>query len=134
VTTPVSGFTPERERLLAQAARHRTERSLAVDTDNGANWQCGRGHAWDAALSDAQNVRCMGCASQRRELLIERQHAIASERGGRLLSPAQADESIPLRWECAYGHRWDANPRLAARRWCTECAKKGMYEPASELR
>ncbi len=70
------------------------------------------GHAWDDGVSAAQNVRCTNCASQRREQHTERLKALAEERGGRLLSASYVDAATALQWECAFGHSWDAQPRL----------------------
>ena len=73
----------EREALMALAARHRADRALAfkaLETAD-AGWQCGRGHAWDDGVSAAQNVRCMNCATQRREQHTERLKALAEGAG-----------------------------------------------------
>ncbi|OXC76336.1 hypothetical protein [Caballeronia sordidicola] len=120
----------EREALMALAARYRADRALAFETleTADAGWQCGRGHAWDDAVSAAQNVRCMNCAAQRREQHTERLKALAEERGGRLLSVSYVDAATPLRWECAFGHGWDAQADVATRRWCTECMRRGVYD------
>jgi hypothetical protein len=47
-------------------------------------------------------------ATQRREQHTARLKALAEERGGRLLSASYVDATTPLRWECAFGHGWDA--------------------------
>jgi hypothetical protein len=119
----------ERKTLMELAARHRAERAMAlVGVHDG--WECERGHAWDDGISAAQNVRCMNCASQRREQRTARLRAIAEERGGRLVSAEYVDAVTPLEWECAFGHSWDALPDAVTRRWCVECANKGMYDSA----
>jgi hypothetical protein len=135
MNTRKSGFERARERdaLIAQATRHRADRGLVLE-DAGVSWQCERGHAWDDAQSAAQNVRCMNCASQRRELQTERLHALAEERGGRLLSAAYLDASTPLAWECAFGHRWNATADVVARRWCVECVRRRVYDGATACR
>ncbi|SAL47015.1 hypothetical protein AWB64_04949 [Caballeronia sordidicola] len=124
--TDKSNDAPEREILMALATRYRTERATAASSTE-ANWECGRGHAWDDALSAAQNVRCMNCASQRREQRTERLRALAAERGGKLVSAGYVDASTPLAWECAFGHMWEAQPDDVARCWCNECARIGVY-------
>lgn len=120
-----SELSLKRESLLALAARHRSDRALSIEA--GANWQCDRGHAWDDSISAAQNVRCMGCASQRREIQFERLQAVAAERGGRLLS-APGECAAALRWQCAFGHQWDATPEAVTKRWCHECLRQGAYD------
>ncbi|HEV7834569.1 MAG TPA: hypothetical protein VGP09_14470 [Caballeronia sp.] len=129
----------EREALMALAARHRADRAMTfatlgtLETAN-AGWQCGRGHAWDDGVSAAQNVRCMNCATQRREQQTERLKALAGERGGRLLSASYVDATTPLRWECAFGHSWDAQAEIATRRWCAECMRRGVYDAPTPFR
>lgn len=118
---------------MALAARHRADRALSVETA-GSGWQCGRGHAWDDGLSAAQNVRCMNCASQRREQHTERLKALAEERGGRMLSASYVDATTPLRWECAFGHGWEAQADVATRRWCLECMRRGVYDAPTSYR
>ena len=118
---------------MALAARHRAERARALEAE-GALWQCGRGHAWDDGVSAAQNVHCMNCAAQRREQHTERLKALAEDRGGRLLSESYVDAATPLRWECAFGHAWDAQADVVTRRWCAECTRRGVYEAATPYR
>jgi len=115
---------------MALAARYRADRALAFETleTADAGWQCGRGHAWDDAVSAAQNVRCMNCAAQRREQHTERLKALAEERRGRLLSASYVDAATPLRWECAFRHGWDAQADAATRRWYAECMRRGVYD------
>jgi hypothetical protein len=48
---------------------------------------------------------------------------MAVSRGGRCLSTEYADIKTKLRWKCAFGHEWEASPRLLkAGHWCPECA------------
>jgi hypothetical protein len=75
----------------------------------------------------------MNCVTQRREQHTERLKALARERGGRLISAVYADAAAPLHWECAFGHAWDASPDEVARRWCTECTRRGVYDSAHAL-
>lgn len=128
--TKKSKHALERDELMALATRYRKERAAAMSDSTEAGWQCGRGHAWDESISAAQNVRCMNCASQRREQRTERLQALAAERGGKLVSKEYADASTPLEWECAFGHNWKALPDDVARCWCNECARKGVYDRA----
>jgi hypothetical protein len=127
--TEKSKHALEREELVALATRYRTQRAVTSDSIE-AGWQCGRGHAWDDTLSAAQNVRCMNCASQRREQRTERLRALAAERGGKLISAAYVDANTALEWECAFGHTWQALPDDVTRCWCKECASEGVYDKA----
>ena len=119
-----------RRALMEQATRYRDARAEKPD----AQWNCSRGHAWDDTLSAAQNVRCMNCASQRREQHMARLKALAEERGGRLLSASYVDAITPLRWECAFGHSWDAQAAVATRRWCAERRRQGVYDAPTPYR
>lgn len=48
---------------------------------------------------------------------------LASSRGGQCLSTEYVDTKTKLKWECAFGHEWEATPRLLkAGHWCPECA------------
>jgi hypothetical protein len=117
-------MTDARRQALADEAAHFRDRAARGARDLfGARWDCGRGHAWDDALDAAQNVRCMSCALQRRELETKRMQALAHERGGELMSPDFVDATAPLRWRCAHGHQWDARAEDARRRWCADCAR-----------
>jgi hypothetical protein len=68
-------------------------------------------------------VRCISCASQRREIEAKRLHDIARVRGGVFQPQAFVDAGAPLSWECAHGHRWNARAEDAERRWCEVCAR-----------
>lgn len=116
-------------RLMEEAARYRDQARCGMSLATVSNWECGRGHSWDAALDAARNVRCMNCAAQRRELETRRMRELAHVRGGALLSPGYVDASTPLTWTCAYGHVWNARPDAASRQWCAACARTvfGQY-------
>ena len=48
---------------------------------------------------------------------------LASSRGGQCLSTEYVDTKTKLKWKCAFGHEWEATPRLLkAGHWCPECA------------
>ncbi|BAN22212.1 hypothetical protein [Caballeronia insecticola] len=115
----------ERLRLTEEAAHFRDRHNGARDANAVmlSRWDCGRGHAWDASLDAAQNVRCLNCAGQRRELETRRLRDLAEARGGALLSPGYVDVATPLEWRCAYGHVWQARADAAPRHWCAECAR-----------
>jgi hypothetical protein len=113
----------QRQALLIEASRYRDRAARGASYFFGARWDCGRGHEWDDALSRTENVRCMSCASQRRELETKRLRELAQVRGGELVSESFVDAATPVRWQCAHGHQWDAHAGDAQRRWCSECAR-----------
>ncbi|WP_250528726.1 hypothetical protein [Caballeronia sp. ATUFL_F1_KS4A] len=112
-----------RLRLMDEASRYRDQASRQAGAKQLVLWDCGRGHRWDKTLDIAQNVRCMNCATERRELETKRLQDIAQARGGALLSHRYVDAVTPLSWRCAYGHVWDATPDAVSRHWCSECAR-----------
>ena len=117
--------------LMEQAGQYR---EACTQTPDDAAWNCARGHAWDDSLSAAQNVRCMNCAGQRRELHRQRLGRIAGARGGALLSAAYTDAATPLRWQCAFGHVWEARADVVERQWCRACVREGVYDAVSACR
>ncbi|SAL11796.1 hypothetical protein [Caballeronia humi] len=117
--------------LMEQAGQYR---ETCAQTPDDAAWNCARGHAWDDSLSAAQNVRCMNCAAQRRELRMQRLARIAGARGGALLSAAYIDAANPLRWQCAFGHVWEARADVVERQWCRACVREGVYDASSPWR
>ena len=118
-----SAIYDTRLRLMDEASRYREQASKASGEAVIARWECDRGHRWDKALDVAQNVRCMNCASERRNLETQRLCELAEARGGALLSHRYLDAATPLSWQCAYGHVWDARPDTASRYWCVQCAR-----------
>ena len=116
-------FSDTRLRLMDEAASYREQMLKNAGQKPVPIWECGRGHRWDKTLDIAQNVRCMNCASERRDLETRRLRELADVRGGMLLSHGYVDAATPLNWKCAYGHVWDAHPDAASRHWCAQCAR-----------
>lgn len=49
--------------------------------------------------------------------------SLARKRGGRCLSAAYVNCSVPLLWECHIGHRWSTAPATIRKgSWCPDCA------------
>jgi hypothetical protein len=119
----------KRRALMEEAAHYRERAARGVDLGAAGQWACDRGHHWDDSLDVASNVRCMNCASQRREAEARRLHDIARVRGGLLASSGPIEASMSLDWQCAHGHVWSANAHEAQRCWCGECARTvyGQY-------
>jgi hypothetical protein len=86
-------------------------------------WRCAAGHEWtSSACSVAKGNWCPNCSGRR--LTLEHMHATAAEQGGRCLSKKFVDVHTKLRWECAEGHRWWAEPAAVRHHgtWCPRCA------------
>jgi hypothetical protein len=57
------------------------------------------------------------------KLGIEEMMALARKRGGRCVSTLYVNSTVPLRWECARGHEWNAVPASIRKgTWCPDCA------------
>lgn len=88
-------------------------------------WRCSEGHTWLAfAARIAAGHWCPKCAGN--HLTIEDMRRIASERGGRCLSPSYTNLATKLLWECQYGHQWwtlARNVRTTGR-WCPTCGRQ----------
>jgi hypothetical protein len=113
----------KRQALMDEAWRFRERAAQHTGQERIARWDCGRGHEWDDSLDHAQNVRCMSCASQRRENEAKRFHDIARARGGVYEPQASVNTGASPGWACAHGHRWNAWAEEAERRWCVVCAR-----------
>jgi hypothetical protein len=113
----------DRIRLMDEAVRYRDQMHKNAGRKPVPVWECGRGHRWDRTLDVAQNVRCMNCAAERRNLETLRLRDAAEARGGALLSRHYVDAATPLSWKCAYGHVWEAHADAASRHWCAQCAR-----------
>jgi hypothetical protein len=88
-------------------------------------WRCARGHVWSALPF---NIRkggwCPVCAHSARGTL-EGMRAIATERGGRCLTPTWNNNKQPLRFECARRHRFSQLAGVVKTGvWCPSCKKR----------
>jgi len=51
---------------------------------------------------------------------------IAAEHGGQCLSPHYVNDNTNLLWQCAQGHKWEADPgHMKQGTWCPFCAGRG---------
>jgi hypothetical protein len=86
-------------------------------------WRCGNRHVWQtvAAYVKAGEFRsgtwCPQCPRQFKgrpaRLSIEEMRQIARDRGGECLSTTYVNCVTKLKWRCAEGHEWRANPGLS---------------------
>jgi hypothetical protein len=61
----------------------------------------------------------------KKKLTIEDMYALAESRGGKCLSKEYAGVNKHLKWECQYGHQWEATPNSVKRgSWCPADAGK----------
>jgi hypothetical protein len=94
-----------------------------INSKSKLQWQCDKGHCWRAVpVAIRRGSWCPVCA-RNRKLTLEEFHSLASRRGGRCLSTRYENKSTPLRWQCALGHSWYAEPGKVKRgTWCAQCA------------
>ena len=117
----VRGSLDSMERL----ARKRGGHCLSEEYRNAKTkllWQCSKGHRWSARPdSIRQGSWCPDCARNQR-LTLEEFQELAARRGGQCLAGRYTNKSTPLRWRCAAGHEWSAQPgTIKQGGWCPKC-------------
>ena len=97
-------------------------------------WRCEEGHQWSASASKIKSGRwCPNCAGKA-PLTIEEMQELARTRGGECLSKRYVNGRVPLKWRCAQGHEWHAEPLTVKPSgyqergtWCPVCAIQPKY-------
>jgi hypothetical protein len=65
---------------------------------------------------------CPACGGTQKRT-IEEMKQMALKRGGKCLSKEYANIETKLLWECAEGHRWEAQPNgIRSGSWCPQCS------------
>ncbi|MCP4914580.1 MAG: hypothetical protein GY909_15805 [Oligoflexia bacterium] len=92
-----------------------------------AHWVCDKGHEWLETPSNIEKGKwCPTCAFS--ETKLEDMYTIADFKDGKCLSHRYIDEKHPLKWECKFGHTWEAPYYIIHKgKWCPTCDKKKMY-------
>jgi len=58
--------------------------------------------------------------------VLDHLRTIAAEHGGQCLSPHYVNDDTNLLWQCAQGHKWEADPgHIKQGTWCPFCAGRG---------
>jgi hypothetical protein len=108
---------------LAAAYRGECLSTEYVNSHLPLRWRCGEGHEFEKTPASIKgwNAWCPAC-SRRQPVTAARLRDAAAEYGGRWLGPSAARGY--QRWECAEGHRWEAQHMhvLHSKSWCPECA------------
>ena len=96
-----------------------------VNSQTHLRWRCAEGHEWAAVpASIGMGTWCPHCAGSAR-LTIDDMHEAARERGGQCLSRTYHNNEVPLRWRCAEGHEWTAQPvSIRQGAWCPRCSTR----------
>ncbi|MFS0558880.1 zinc-ribbon domain-containing protein [Brevibacillus sp. 179-C9.3 HS] len=85
-------------------------------------WQCSKGHTWEARPDSIVVGRWCPECSGRKKITIEDMYRIAEERGGKCLSTIYYTD-MPLKWQCAKGHEWEAlSHNVKKGQWCRKCS------------
>ena len=95
-----------------------------VNNSSKLLWRCAAGHEWSAApLQIKKDHWCPFC-SRVAPLTLHALRQVAGARGGRCLSLEYVNSEHPLRWQCAAGHEWMAQPKsIRGGHWCPFCAR-----------
>jgi hypothetical protein len=115
---------------LAQWRGGRCLSSEYINSKTKLLWRCEKGHSWSAVpVSIKRGSWCPVCARTQR-LTLEEFRLLAAHRGGRCLSDCYINKATPLRWQCARGHSWYAEPGKVKRgTWCAKCANLRKQSP-----
>ena len=93
-------------------------------------WQCKEGHVWDAVpMSLKKGYWCPKCGWKKtadsKRLNIQEMQDLAKSRGGICLSKEYVDSHSKLKWQCAEGHIWEAEPgNIKYGQWCRICKRR----------
>jgi len=117
--------TIEEMQAISEERGGKTLSSEYVNSETKLHWECAKGHQWEAVPSSIKRgIWCPKCAGKQAGT-IEEMHAIAEKRGGKCLSSEYVNKETKLKWQCAEGHQWEANPASIKRgSWCSACAGK----------
>lgn len=110
-----------------------------VNSHSKLKWQCDKGHKWMAEASHILAGRwCPHYDCRYRKVSeklrgnIDELKEIAKERGGKLLSKEYTNRNIPLVWQCANKHQWEAkasNVKFGLT-WCPFCDRSLISKTA----
>ncbi len=100
-----------------------------ITTKQKYEWQCSKGHRWPAAWEKIKFGRwCPICGREksiasRRKYSLADLEKVAANKEGKILSDTYYGYHEKHRWECVYGHQWEAKPASVLRgSWCPVCA------------
>jgi len=90
-------------------------------------WECKNKHTWSMNPMYVENGRW--CRQCRKDMaakeMLEKMNLLAKQQKGRCLSTTYERRTIKLKWECRYGHQWEAPPGSITRgSWCPTCAQE----------
>lgn len=117
---------------MRQIAKNRAGICLSthyINRNTKLSWQCLHGHKWNATPASVKIGNwCPICAiksrSKKLRLSKEELQKIADVRKGRCLSKKYINNKTPIKWECKFGHQWEAtlDSVKSGGHWCPVCA------------
>lgn len=131
-------LTLDEMKQLAESKNGKCLSTAYINSDTKLTWECEFGHQWYALPTSIKNKKswCPTCA-RRKKLTIEQMQELAVHKGGKCLSDSYENNRNKLKWECRFGHQWDAAPYsiLYGDSWCPDCAGniKHTIEAMKEL-
>ncbi len=99
-------------------------------------WQCRKGHVWLASPSNISRGQWCPYCSGRAGKDLKYYSQFAVKNGGKCLSPNYLNSKTKLRWQCANGHIWMAEPnKIAMGAWCSKCVgnSQGTIDEMQDL-
>lgn len=80
-----------------------------INSRHKLEWQCSNGHTWFALTNNVKKGNwCRRCTLEKSRNTIEMMQELASNRGWKCLSTEYKSSNTPLKWQCEYGHVWEA--------------------------
>ncbi len=122
-------LTIEQMREIARARNGQCLSTSYVNNRTYLTWKCKKDHIWQAAPSRIKSgTWCPKCAieliASKKKFTIEKMQLIAQQRNGKCLSLRYSGIYTKLKWQCAKGHTWYAEPNRVknSNAWCTVCS------------
>lgn len=93
-----------------------------VNCDDKLDWRCENGHKFKMSLHLVKKGHwCPKCAGNKK-LTLSHVRKVAKERGGKCLSQEYINSKTKLKWQCKFGHIWEATYNNINRgKWCPQC-------------
>ncbi len=98
--------------------------------------RCANGHPFAmTAKNILRGLWCTKCRPLARQgEFLAAAKSLARKNGGKCLSEAYQTARLPLKWQCAKKHRWEASFDNVANKksWCPTCAMEGASDRKRE--
>ena len=132
-------LTIEEMHSVANARGGKCLSKVYVNCSTHLEWECSNGHRWKAVPNSVRSgTWCRVCGTSRTVSKLQTKmsevQSFAEQRGGKCLSDSYINQNTKLKWECAFGHRWDATFASVKHSgtWCRKCS--GRDKDISEIR